>query len=111
MLRFHLLQISSRVGDIEHNLNKLFNFIHKLAHKDGLDVFITPELYLHGYTIKDLVHQLAISRNSKYIREVVDICREYKCHVVLGLAELDEKTKLIYNSAFITLILELITPI
>ncbi|WP_367834279.1 nitrilase-related carbon-nitrogen hydrolase [Vulcanisaeta sp. JCM 16159] len=68
MLRIHLLQYSSKLGDVEFNLDRLIKAMDALCVGDGADLVVTPELYLPGYMSKDLFFQIAEPIGGRLLR-------------------------------------------
>ncbi|MFB6469852.1 MAG: carbon-nitrogen hydrolase family protein [Vulcanisaeta sp. AZ3] len=99
MLRFHLLQFSSKLGDVGFNLNRLIKYMEVNCKGDGADVLITPELYLPGYMSKDIFFQIAEPINGKTITKLVLEAKRRNCHLITGFAERDERTHVLYNTA------------
>lgn len=100
MLRIHLLQYSSKLGDVEFNLNRLIKAMDTLCVGDGADLIVTPpELYLPGYMSKDLFFQIAEPISGRTITRLVMEARRRNCHVIVGFAERNEDTHVLYNTA------------
>lgn len=57
-LQIALAQISTKLGDVEANLEKHLNFI-KQAKEQNADLVVFPELSLTGYVVQDLVATVA----------------------------------------------------
>ena len=57
-LNLALAQISTKLGDVEANLEKHLNYI-KQAKEQGADLVVFPELSLTGYVVQDLVATVA----------------------------------------------------
>jgi len=95
-MKIALAQISPRLGDIEHNLNLHLDHIVR-AKKNHIDLLIFPELSLTGYTLKDLVQEVAIQpdkdpgfQKMKQLSQGISL--------VFGLVE-ESEDGLIYNSS------------
>ena len=58
LLNLALAQISTKLGDVEANLEKHLNFI-KQAKAQNADLVVFPELSLTGYVVQDLVATVA----------------------------------------------------
>ncbi|MGC9135347.1 carbon-nitrogen hydrolase family protein [Caldivirga sp.] len=99
MLRIHLIQYASKLGDPEYNISRLREYAKRNCRGDGNDVLITPELYVSGYMSKDLLLQIAEPLDGDSISELTEIAREGKCTIVTGIAERDKDTGVVYNSA------------
>ena len=73
----------------------IFQKQFKAHQEDGIDVFITPECFLDGYavteddwTIPKFAEIAQDVENSTYIRQVRDMAREARTHIVFGFTEL-----------------------
>lgn len=71
----------------------------KLCVGDGADLVVTPELYLPGYMSRDMFFQIAESISGRTITRLVMEARRRKCHVIVGFAERNEDTHVLYNTA------------
>jgi predicted amidohydrolase len=99
MLRIHLLQYGSKLGDVEFNLDRLIKAMDKLCVGDGADVIVTPELYLPGYMSRDMFFQIAEPISGRTISRLVLEARRRNCHVIAGFAERNNETHVLYNTA------------
>lgn len=59
-MKVALAQISPYLGDVRKNFDLHLRYLEK-AKKKKVDLLIFPELSLTGYTLKDLVEDVAIS--------------------------------------------------
>lgn len=95
-MKVGLAQISPNLGNLKKNLDLHLQSIDK-ARKKRADLLIFPELSLTGYTLKDLVEEVAIRpEESAPLRELKRASRDIA--IVLGFVEEKEKG-LFYNSA------------
>ncbi len=78
-----LAQLSCRIGDVAGNTARAVDAVR--AHPE-VDIAVFPELYLSGYTYRNL-DQLAREPASEEIKEVAVAAREAGTAVVLGFAE------------------------
>ncbi len=92
MLRIHLLQYGSKIGDVEYNLNRLIKAMERLCVGDGADLIVAPELYLPGYMSKDLIFQIAEPIGGRTISRLLMEASRRNCHVIVGFAERSENT-------------------
>jgi len=99
MLRIHLLQYGSKLGDVEFNLDRLIKAMDRLCVGDGADVIVTPELYLPGYMSRDMFFQIAEPISGRTISRLVLEARRRNCHVIAGFAERNNETHVLYNTA------------
>lgn len=95
-MKIALAQISPKLGDLEQNFQIHIDYIQK-AKKKNVDLLIFPELSLTGYTLKDMVEEIAVDpRTDPLFKKLVGLCREIS--FVVGFVEEKEKG-LFYNSA------------
>lgn len=95
-----LAQISSRVGDKEHNIKEMEKKI-KQAKRKGANLVIFPELALTGYVCRDLVYELAepVPRGPS-IRQITDIAKRENVHTIFGMVEQSAKASaVLHNTA------------
>lgn len=95
-----LAQISSRVGDKEHNIKEMEKKI-KQAKRKGANLVIFPELALTGYVCRDLVYELAEPvPTGPAIRQITDITKRENMHVIFGMIEQSTKAGgVLHNTA------------
>jgi len=95
-----LAQISSRVGDKEHNIKKMEKSL-KQAKKKGANLVVFPELALTGYLCRDLVYELAEPiPTGPSIRLITNITRRENVHVIFGMIEQSAKAGgILHNTA------------
>jgi predicted amidohydrolase len=95
-MKIALAQISPKLGDLEQNFQIHIDYIQK-AKKKNVDLLIFPELSLTGYTLKDMVEEIAVDpRTDPLFKKLAGLCREIS--FVVGFVEEKEKG-LFYNSA------------
>ncbi|MFQ6069254.1 MAG: nitrilase-related carbon-nitrogen hydrolase [Candidatus Aminicenantales bacterium] len=95
-MKIGLAQISPHLGNVEKNFDLHLEWIER-AKKEKLDLLVFPELSLTGYTLKDLVGEVALSpEKNKYFREFKKISREIS--LVVGFIE-EKERGVFYNSA------------
>lgn len=97
-MKVALVQMSPHLGDTQKNLNVHLETIGK-AQKMGVDLVIFPELSLTGYTLQDLVPDVAVTPGDSRVLEALQKAGG-KTAVVVGFIEerADEKG-IFYNSA------------
>jgi len=91
-----IAQIAPHLGDVQKNLESHLELIEE-GRKSKADLLIFPELSLTGYTLQDMVEEVAISpEKSSVMRELQEISRE----ISLAVGFVEEKEKgLYYNSS------------
>lgn len=92
-LQIAVLQTAGTPGDVEKNLAEL-RAAARSAAANGTDLLITPELFLTGYDIGPLVHDLA---RTDLTRAAAEIAREERIALIVGLPLFEDEQH--YNSA------------
>lgn len=88
-------QISPHLGDIKKNFDLHLRYIEK-AKKKKADLLIFPELSLTGYTLKDLVEEVAVQPEKEALfKEFMDL--SHRISLVFGFVE-EKERGLFYNS-------------
>ncbi len=97
--RIAVAQIDVRVGDIDHNLMQHIEYAEEARSKKAR-VVIFPELSLTGYSIRDLVHDVAHSsyRNHPKLAALLKLSKDI--HIIAGGVEETRQYKL-HNAAFL----------
>ncbi|NOR52813.1 MAG: hypothetical protein GQ536_01825 [Candidatus Aminicenantes bacterium] len=95
-MKVALAQISPFLGDVRKNLDLHLRYFEK-ARKKKVDLLIFPELSLTGYTLKDLVEDVAISPEDNSIFDRL-IAESHDVSSVLGFVE-EKERGLFFNSA------------
>lgn len=94
-MRIVLAQISPYLGDVEKNFRLHLKYIEK-AKKKNADLIIFPELSLTGYTLKDLVENVALNHEKdRFFGQLKALSKEIS--IVLGFVE-EKERGLFYNS-------------
>jgi len=94
-MKIGLAQMDCELGNIKVNLNKIKEFISR-AREEKISLLIFPELSLTGYSVKELVPEIAIRIDDPIIE---DLKRESKdISLVVGLIE-ESRDYNFYNSA------------
>jgi predicted amidohydrolase len=78
-----LAQLACRIGDVQGNTARAVDAIR--SHPEA-DIAVFPELYLSGYTYRDL-DELARPPDAKELEEIADAAAEAETAVVIGFAE------------------------
>ena len=95
-MKVALAQISPFLGDVKKNLDLHLRYFEK-ARKKKVDLLIFPELSLTGYTLKDLVEDVAISPEDNSIFDRLK-AESRDVSSVLGFVE-EKERGLFFNSA------------
>ncbi len=99
-MKVALAQISPFLGDVRKNLDLHLRYFEK-ARKKKVDLLIFPELSLTGYTLKDLVEDVAISPENNSIFDRL-IAESRDVSSVLGFVEEKEKGLFFNSAAFLS---------
>jgi predicted amidohydrolase len=86
-LKISLAQISSKLANIDANLEKHLSYIDK-AIAEKADIILFPELSLTGYSVKDAVFDVAMASNDKRLEPLLAASK--KISICLGLVELTD---------------------
>jgi predicted amidohydrolase len=81
-----LAQLACRIGDVTGNMSRAVDAIR--SHPD-VDIAVFPELYLSGYTYRDL-DELAVDADGPEIHELAAAAAAAETAVLLGFAERTE---------------------
>jgi NAD+ synthase (glutamine-hydrolysing) len=95
-VKIALAQISPHLGDVEKNLDLHFRTIQK-ARRGKADLIVFPELSLTGYTLMDLVPDVALDPTKHGPFQKL-VSRSRAIDIVLGFVE-ERGRGLFYNSA------------
>lgn len=92
-----LAQITTRLGDVQANLEKHLDYIER-ARNQGADLVVFPELSLTGYILQDLTYSVAHRPTPRdpVFRALLEASRE--TDVVVGFVE-DSRRHRFYNAA------------
>jgi predicted amidohydrolase len=88
-----LAQMSCRIGDVAGNVDRA---VEAIRSHPGVDIAVFPELYLSGYTYRDLA-ALSVRPGGPELGAVADAAAEAETAVVIGFAE--DAGERVYNSA------------
>jgi NAD+ synthase (glutamine-hydrolysing) len=97
-MRIAVAQISPRLGEVGKNISLHLELMEK-ARREKANLLVFPELSLTGYTLKDLVEELALDpAKDPAFRKILAATRGLT--VVLGFVEESHEEKgIFYNSA------------
>ena len=97
-MKAHLVQMAPRLGDLRANLDRHLEALER-AREEKAELVVFPELGLTGYTLKDLVSDVALNpARSPLFKELLDAGRGIS--VVAGFVEEKEDERgLFYNSS------------
>src|SRR5580704_310200 len=98
--RIALAQIDPKIGEIDHNREKMAHYIGEAA-RGGARVVVFPECALSGYVFASAAEAMPFTETvpGETTLMICELCRRYEIYAVVGLLEQDESR--IYNSAFV----------
>jgi len=95
-LRVALCQINTRVGDLDHNVERIIDAL-RWADGAGADVAVFPELAITGYPPEDLLLKPGfVADNQRTVERVAEATG--RCVAVVGFVDLERD---LYNAAAI----------
>jgi 5-aminopentanamidase len=96
MQRIAIYQAGAVRGDKTANIERVRRAA-RAAGALGANVLVLPELFLTGYNIGQLVHELAEPRDGPSLKTLGEIARQSECGLVIGFPERDGSQ--VFNSA------------
>lgn len=97
-MKIALAQISPKLGNMGQNFRVHIDYIQK-AKKKNVDLLIFPELSLTGYTLKDMVEEIALDpQTDPLFAKLKNLSREIS--FVAGFVEEKEKGQFFNSAAF-----------
>jgi len=103
-MKIAVAQLNPVVGDLDGNLEKLKKYVRELD-TDGIDLLVTPELYLCGYPPRDLlVFPWFMDAVEKTVDDLKEFSKSYKSlGILIGLPRRNEKDncKGLFNSSYL----------
>jgi NAD+ synthase (glutamine-hydrolysing) len=96
-----LAQINTRLGDVKTNLEHHLNLVSE-ARKNNADLLIFPELSLTGYSLQDLVPQVAIrpSKEDSVFKHLVQASQDID--LVVGFVEEDSRHRFYISAGYLS---------
>jgi len=95
-MKLGLAQITPCLADLKRNFELHLDHIER-SRQQKVDLLVFPELSLTGYTLKDLVEEVALKpKNNPYFKKLKVLSREIS--FILGFVE-EKETGIFYNSA------------
>lgn len=86
-LKIALAQISSKLANVDANLEKHLSYIEK-AKEEKVDIIIFPELSLTGYSVKDAVYDVAMTCDDERLQNLYRASE--KISICVGMVELTD---------------------
>ncbi|SHK12589.1 nitrilase-related carbon-nitrogen hydrolase [Desulforamulus aeronauticus] len=87
-----LVQMQSRLGQIQENLNKIEHYVQAASSKNA-DIICFPEMCLQGYSRQPLTNLAIDLEKSAFIHKVKQMAKEKKITIILGMAEKNDSDK------------------
>ena len=82
-VKISALQMSSVIGDIQANINKVSILIQKNLHND-VDVLILPEVWTCGWSCSDFIKSAQNIEDSEAISFLKEIAKKYNTNIIGG---------------------------
>jgi len=100
-LKLGLAQINTALGNVEKNLGKHLEYIHK-ALAQQVELLVFPELSLTGYVLQDLVPLVSrqANPNDPILAELLRASRELD--LVVSFVEEDQRSRFYISSAYLS---------
>ncbi|MBO0888865.1 carbon-nitrogen hydrolase family protein, partial [Candidatus Bathyarchaeota archaeon] len=95
-----LAQSAPKLGRKEENLKTIEKQAISARRKD-INLLIFPELHLTGYSMQDMVNELAETIPGPSEKRIEKIAKEHGVHIILGMPEESEVKGVIHNTALI----------
>ena len=97
-----LAQFQCKIRNKQHNINRMAKQAQR-ARRQKADIIIFPEMSLTGYTIRDLVYELAEEVPGPSTKKIEKIAKKENLYIIHGMPEQSEKGKaILYNTAVLT---------
>lgn len=91
-LKIALVQMQSKFGEVENNLNKLLGYVQKAAAKK-VDIICFPEMCIQGYSREIDLGLAEDIQTGRIIALLKQFALDYKIVILAGLAERGDKEK------------------
>jgi predicted amidohydrolase len=100
-IKIALAQLNSRLGDLAVNLEHHLSIINE-AHQKSADLLVFPELSLTGYSLQDLVPQVAIRplKEDPTFNQLLQASKEID--LVVGFVEEDTRNRFYISAAYLS---------
>jgi predicted amidohydrolase len=97
-LRLAVCQIDIALGEVEGNLGKVLQRLRGAA-EVGARLVVFPECSLSGYCLnsREEAEELAVKATGAHWESVIDVCREFTVHCVIGFLEREGEN--LFNTA------------
>lgn len=101
-LKIGLIHLAVSHKQPDRNREILLKFLDE-AITHGAKIIVAPELALSGYSFRNRgdIMPYTESRNGSTILELSKVARKSSVYICIGMAERDDRTGIIYNSAFV----------
>jgi predicted amidohydrolase len=100
-LTLALAQISTKLGDVDSNLEKHLDYI-KQARQQNVDLLVFPELSLTGYVLQDLVATVAHcpTENDRIFKHLIKASEDID--LMVGFVDEDDRHRFYIASAYLS---------
>ena len=102
-LTIGLAQIYPKLGDVRANCELHMQFVERaVGHTPRVDLLVFPELSLTGYTLQDLVREVAMRPNADHPAFAAMLEASRRLDLVVGFAEVDERGRFFTSAAYLS---------
>ena len=100
-MKIALAQINTRLGDVQFNLDHHLSLASE-AHQNQADLLVFPELSLTGYSLQDLVSQVAIqpSKEDPTFKHLLQASKQID--LVVGFVEQDSRHRFFISAGYLS---------
>jgi predicted amidohydrolase len=101
-IKVALAQFPCKTGNKQHNIDKMAKYARK-ARRQKADIIIFPEMSLTGYTVRDLVYELAEEIPGPSVEKIERIAEKEDLYIIHGMPEQSEEGRaILHNTAVLT---------
>jgi NAD+ synthase (glutamine-hydrolysing) len=102
-IKLGLAQINPKLGDTATNLNKHLAMIEQAA-AQGVQLLMFPELSLTGYTLQDMVYEVAHhpTADDPVFKPLLDASRTLAIDLTVGFVEEDSRHRFYISQAYLS---------
>ena len=102
-LTIGLAQIYPKLGDVRANCELHMQFVERaVGHTPRVDLLVFPELSLTGYTLQDLVREVAMRPTAEHPAFAAMLDASRRLDLVVGFAEIDERGRFFTSAAYLS---------
>ncbi len=94
-----LVQMAPSLGEVEHNLRRMADYVERICLEQPTDLILFPELATTGYELGPHCTQLAERVPGHAVNYMAKTAAEYNVHIAFGLVIKEKVESIIYNGA------------